>query len=329
MRRLSCRHIVAVALTAFVCGVGASRSADAQPYPNRLVRIIVPYGPGGASDQLARAIAERLAPALRQPVIIENKPGGGTIIGTDYVAKAAPDGYTIGLTTFASLVSNPLLASSLPYRADSDFAGIGMLATSPMVMVVAPNVPARSVGEFVAYAKANPSRMNYGSSGAGSTVQLAAELFKSLAGIEMVHVPFKSSPEVLTAINGGFIQTAFDLVITAKPQIESGRVRALGVTDATRTALMPDVPTIAESGYPEYTATTWYGLIAPKGTPKDVIERLNAEVNRILQDDGLRKKFADLGMELKSSTPDAFMALAASDRIKWGKIVDAQGLKPK
>lgn len=308
---------------------GASTSAMSQDYPTRPIRLVVPYGPGGASDQLARAVGNQLGTAVGQPVIIDNKGGGGTIIGTDFVAKSVPDGYTIGLATFANLVSNPLLAASLPYKPEADFDGIGFLATSPMVMVVAPELPVKTVREFVAYAKANPNRINYGSSGAGSTVHLAAELFKSYAGVEMVHVPFKSSPEVIAAIAGGFIQMAFDVVISSKPHLQTGKLRALAVTEGTRTALMPDVPTIAESGYPQYAANTWYGLIAPRGTPTAAIQRLNTELGRILKDPALQKKFEGFGMELKSSAAQALLTFAAAEREKWGKIVAAQGLKAK
>jgi tripartite-type tricarboxylate transporter receptor subunit TctC len=298
----------------------------AQSYPTKTIRVVVPYGPGGASDQLARAVAEELSKRLGQSVVIDNRPGGGTIIGTDFVAKAAPDGYTVGFTTFASLVSNPVLVTNLPYKADKDFEGVSLLASSPMVLMVTPDLPVKNVSEFIGYAKANPDKINYGSSGPGSTVHLAAELFKSQAGIKMVHVPFKSSPEVLNAMAGGFVQAAFDLVITAKPQIESGKLRALAISDSTRSALMPDLPTVAEAGVPGYEAATWYGFIVPKQTPQDIIARLNKEVRSILSDDGMRAKFAKLGMDLKASSPNELMELAARERTKWRKIVAEQGI---
>jgi tripartite-type tricarboxylate transporter receptor subunit TctC len=307
----------------------SNEGVRADTYPSRTIRLVVPYGPGGASDQLARAVADRLTSALGQPVVIDNKPGAGTIVGTDFVAKATPDGYTVGLATFATLVSNPLLSANVPYRPESDFDGVGLLATSPMVLVVGPDLPTRDVKAFVEYAKANPGKINYGSSGAGSTVHLAAELFKAVTGAEMLHVPYKSSPEVLTAIAGGFLQAAVDVVITAKPQIEAGKVKALAVTDSVRTTLMPDVPTVAESGYPEYAASTWYGLVVPRGTPGAAIARLNAELAKVAADPELQKRFAALGMELKSSGSEEVLQLAARERAKWEKIVAAQGLRAK
>jgi tripartite-type tricarboxylate transporter receptor subunit TctC len=299
----------------------------AQGYPMKPIRQVVPYGPGGAADTLGRVISDRLGKALGQPIIVENIGGAGTMVGADAAARAAPDGYTLFLASFASFVSNPLLATKLPYDVDRDFAGISLLATTPMVMVVSPDLPVKTVKELVTYAKANPTRLNYGTSGSGSTVHLAAELFKAQSGVEMVHVPYKSSAQVIQALLAGDIQVAFDIVLTAKPQIEAAKLRALAVTDAERSSLLPNVPTVAESGYPEYSANTWYGLATRRGTPQPVIEKINAELAPILSDPALQKQFGAMAMELKHSTPDGLMSLAARDRAKWGRIISEQGIK--
>jgi tripartite-type tricarboxylate transporter receptor subunit TctC len=317
----------ALAILIFVGTLIASSSADAESFPTKPVRVVVPYGPGGAADQLARVVADRLSKTLGQPAIVENKPGAGGIVAADYVAKSPPDGHTIFLASFASFVSNPLLTPDLPYEVDRDFEGISLVATTPMVLIVNPDVPARSVAEFVAYTKAHPGRMNFGTSGAGSTVHLAAELFKAVTGVEMVHVPYKSSADVLNAMASRDIQVAFDLILTAKPQIEAGTVRALAVTERARTSLLPDLPTIAETGYPAYEMSTWFGLAVRKGTPANAIERLNAEIARIVDDPELRRRFALLGMELRPSTPGELMAQAARERGKWREIIASQGIR--
>lgn len=318
---------VALMIPVVVGTILTASSAGTDSFPTKTVRVIVPYGPGGAADQLARVLAERLGKTLGQPTIVENKPGAGGIVAADYVAKSPPDGHTVFLASFASFVSNPLLTPDLPYEVDRDFDGVSLVATTPMVMIVNPDVPARSVAEFVAYAKANPGRVNFGTSGVGSTVHLAAELFRAVTGIAMVHVPYRSSAEVLNAMASRDLQVAFDLVLTAKPQIEAGTVRALAVTESARTALLPDLPTIAEAGYPAYEMSTWFGLAVPKGTPAAAIERLNAEIARIVEDSELRRRFALLGMELRSSAPADLMTLAARERGKWREIIAAQGIR--
>ena len=319
-------HKMAVAaLTALA--VLAGGAASAQAFPTKPMKQIVPYGPGGPADSLGRAIADRMGKALGQPMVIENIGGAGTMLGADAAARAPADGYTVLFASFASFVSNPLMAPKLSYDVDRDFVGVGLIATTPLVMIVSPDLPVKTVKEFVAYAKANPGKLNYGSSGSGSTVHLAAELFRAQTGVDMVHVPYKSSAEVLNALLGGQVQMAFDIVLSAKPQIEAGKVRALAVTDADRSTLLPNVPTVAESGYPEYAANTWFGLATRRGTPQPVIDRLNAELEKIVKDPEMQKRFEPLAMELRSSTPEGMMQLAARDRVKWGKIIADQGIK--
>jgi tripartite-type tricarboxylate transporter receptor subunit TctC len=316
-----------VALTALAMLAGGAASAQAQAFPTKPMKQIVPYGPGGPADSLGRAIADRLGKALGQPMVIENIGGAGTMLGADAAARAPADGYTVLLASFASFVSNPLLAPKIPYDVDRDFVGVGLVATTPMVMIVSNDLPVKTLKEFVAYAKANPGKLTFGSSGSGSTVHLAAELFKAQTGVDMVHVPYKSSAEVLNGLMGGQVQVAFDIVLSAKPQIEAGKVRALAVTDAERSALLPNVPTVAESGYPDYAANTWYGLATRRGTPQPVIDRLNAELVKIVNDPEMKKRFGPLAMELRSSTPEGLMQLAARERVKWGKIIADQGIK--
>ena len=313
------RFLAVALLAAFACA--GSDAIHAQQFPTKPLKLVVPYAPGGSTDQLARAVAERLGASLGQPVIAENKPGANTIIGANAVAKSAPDGYTLFMGSSASLAVNPLLYSRLSYDPATDFAGVTMLAASPLVMVVPLAVPAATVKEFVALARASPGKFNFASVGNGNPLHLAGELFKSMSGIEMVHVPYNGSAPALTALLGNQVQTMFDVVLTSQPHIKAGKLRALGVTGTKRVPILPDVPTIAESGFPGYEAGIWFALVVPKATPAPIVERLNAEATKALRQPEMKARFDAMALELIPSTSEEVAAFATRERAKWAKLV--------
>lgn len=301
--------------------------APVAPYPARPVKLVVPYAAGGSTDQLARAVADQLGRALGQSVVVENKPGGNTIVGADHVAKAPADGYTLFMGSSASLAVNPLLYSQLPYDPKADFAGISMLAASPLILVVPQALPVKSVTEFIAYGKAKPNSLNYASVGNGNPLHLAGELFKVSAGIDMVHVPYNGSTPALTALMGNQVQAMFDVVLTSNPHIQSGKLRALGVTGAKRIALLPDVPTVSEAGLPGYEAGIWFAMVAPKATPPGIVQRLNQEVTKILKLPEMRARFDALALELIPSTPEDVAAYAAREQGRWARLIKEKGIR--
>ena len=290
-------HLFHMGMALTVMGLTAITSM-AQTFPSKPLKLVVPYAAGGSTDQLARAIAEPLGRALGQPVVVENKPGGNTIIGADAVAKSAPDGYTLFMGSSASLAVNPLLYSKLPYDPVADFAGVSMLAASPLVMVVPASLPVTNVKEFVELAKRKPDAINFASVGNGNPLHLAGELFKVATGIEMTHVPYNGSAPALTALMGNQVQVMFDVVLTSNPHIQSGKLRALALTGTNRLALLPNVPTIAGSGYPGYEAGIWFAMVVPKATPAAIVARLNAEVTKILAQPDMKARFDGLALEL-------------------------------
>ena len=305
----------------------ATSGASAQTYPSKPLKLVVPYAAGGSTDQLARAIAEPLGRALGQPVVVENKPGGNTIIGADAVAKAAADGHTLFMCSSASLAVNPLLYSRLPYNPKADFAGISMLASSPLVMVVPAELPVTTVKGFVELAKAKPGTLNYASVGNGNPLHLAGELFKVATGIEMTHVPYNGSAPALTAVLGNQVQTMFDVVLTSNPHIKSGKLRALGLTGSQRLALLPGVPTIAESGYPGYEAGIWFAMVVPKATPAAIVARLNTEVGKILKQPEMKARFDGLALELIPSTPDEVAQFTLREQARWARLIREKGIR--
>jgi len=313
------RTFIAALFAALACA--GPDAAFAQQFPGKPLKLVVPYAPGGSTDQLARAVAERLGASLGQPVIIENKPGANTIIGADAVAKSAPDGYTLFMGSSASLAVNPLLYARLPYDPVRDFTGVTMLAGSPLVMVVPAAVPASTVKEFVALAKAKPGSLNFASVGNGNPLHLAGELFKSMTGADMVHVPYNGSAPALTALLGNQVQTMFDVILTSQPHIRAGKLRALGITGTKRVPILPEVPTIAESGYPGYEAGIWFALVAPKATPAPVVQRLNAEATKALRQPEMKARFDGMALELVPSTPEEVGAFASREQAKWAKLV--------
>ena len=305
----------------------ASAGALAQTYPDKVVRLVSPYAPGGSNDLTARIISRKLGEALGQQVIVENKPGAATQLGTQYVAKAPPDGYTL-LLAAATHGTNPSLFAKLPYDTLKDFTPVVLAATVPTYLIVNDSVPARSVKEFVAYAKANPGKLNFGSAGNGSALHLALELFKQEAGVDIVHVPFKGSALSMTALLSGDIQGSFETYNVFQPHLKGGKIRMLAVTTLKRLPQTPDVPTLAESGFPGFEAYAWFSVLAPAGTPKAVVERLNREINRILTLPEVKEQYAKMGLIPGGGTPAELDAFIRADIAKWSKVIKAAGIKP-
>jgi len=302
-----------------------SRFAWAQAYPSRPVRIIVPFAPAGASDITARLIGQWLSERLGQQFVIENRPGGGGNIGTEAVVRAPADGYTLLMVGSAN-ASNATFYDKLNFNFIRDIAPVGSVFRGPYVMVVNPSVPARSVPEFIAYAKANPGKLTMASSGTGAVPHVAGELFKMMAGIDMVHVPYRGGGPALTDLLAGQVQVYFPTTVASIGYIRAGRLRALAVTAATRSDALPDIPTVGEF-LPGYEASTWYGVGAPKGTPAEIVEKLNKEVNAGLADPTMKARLADLGGDVLALSPADFGKLIAEETAKWAKVVKFSGVK--
>ena len=300
--------------------------AFAQTYPLKPIRIVVPYPPGGFNDTLGRTLAAKFQEAWGQPVFVENKPGANTVIGSDYVAKSQPDGYTLLIVAFPFAVT-PSLLKAMPYDTLKDFQPVILAATSPNLLVVNPEVPIHTVKELIAAAKAKPQSLSYASTGNGSSNHISMELFKSLAGVDIVHIPYKGSAPAVTDLLGGQVQVMFDNVPNVLPHVKAGKLRALAVSGATRTPLAPDVPTVAEAGVPGYELTVWFGLVAPAGTPREVVQKLNAESLRILAMPDVRERFLAQGVEPRGSTPEQFAEHIRSQMAKWSKVVRDAGVK--
>ena len=301
--------------------------AQTPAYPAKPVRLIVPFPPGGSLDIAGRLIAQKLTEIWGQTVVVENKPGAGGNIGADYVAKSPPDGYTILLGALSTHAVNPSLYKSMPYDAVKDFAPITLIAITPNVLVVNASLPVNSAKEFIAYAKANPGKLNFGSGSNGSAGHLAGELFKVETGSDAVHVPFKGGAPATQALMAGDTQFMFDNLANAMPQVKAGKLRALAVTTAERSKLAPELPTMAEAGLQGFDISTWFGLFAPAGTPGDVIAKWNAEVAKILNSPDMREKLVAQGAEPAPTTPEQFAAFVKSEIVKYAKIVKASGAK--
>jgi tripartite-type tricarboxylate transporter receptor subunit TctC len=293
----------------------------AESYPARPIRLIVPFPPGGPADALARIVGEKIATSLGTTVVVENHPGAGGNIGMGMGAKAAADGYTLVLAPAGNLTVNPFLYRSVPYDVARDFAPVTVLATVPNILVVNPTLPVKTVSELVKYAKAHPGEINFSSPGNGSGAHLAAELFKRMAGIDMVHVPFNGIAPAVTAVLGGQVQLMFAGAPSVLQQAKSGKLTALAVASLQRIAAAPDLPTLAESGFPGFDVTSWYGIVAPAGTSSEIIIRLRSEMVTALKDPAVKEKLAGLGAEPIGNTPEEFAAMIRSETTKWGKIV--------
>jgi len=320
------RHFAALLALAIAATIGAP-PCKADDYPSRAVRIIVPFGAGGPTDVYTRAIAEELRKALHQTFVMENKPGAGTTIGTDYVAKAAPDGYTLLMVSGTQTV-NETLYTKKPYHLMRDLVPIAPLIDSDLVLVAHPSVPAKSVKELLALARAKPGTLNFGSSGPGSNYHMAAELLKHLTGINIVHVPYKGSTGMRTDILSGQIQMLFDSVPTMAPLIKAGKVRALGTSGTARSAILPDVPTIAEAGVPGFQATLWVGFMAPAGTPQPIVDKLNAEITKIVSRPDIKAAWQKQGAEPVTMTQPQFKAFMETQIAKWADLIKANDIKP-
>jgi tripartite-type tricarboxylate transporter receptor subunit TctC len=305
----------------------AASLAGAQQFPAKPLHLIVPFPPGGGNDTVARAIALQIGPDLGQPVVIDNRPGAGGSVGAELAAKAPPDGHTLFLAGVGSHAVNPNLHARLPYDAVKDFAPITLVASAPSVLVVNPSVPARSLAEFTAYVRANPGKLNYASNGNGSAAQLAAALYESMAGVRMVHVPYKGIAPAMTDLMSGEVQLMFGTIVALVPHIQSGKLRAIAVTSRKRSSLLTEVPTLAESGLPDYEAGSWYGILAPAGTPRPVIERLHGAIVKALKEPEVAKRLAAEGAEVIGSTPDEFAAHIKSEIARVGKVVRAAGIR--
>jgi tripartite-type tricarboxylate transporter receptor subunit TctC len=314
-------------LVALALALGIVLEAAAQPYPAKSIRFIVPFPPGGSADILARAIGQKAGEGLGQSFVVENRPGAGTAIGAEALAKSAPDGYAIMIGTVSSHAINPALNPKLPFDPVKDFTPIALVASIPFAMVVHPSVPAKTVQEFVELARARPGTLNYSSAGSGTSNHLAGELLRSMTGIDIVHIPYKGSAPALNDLIAGQVSMMFDLVLTATPHVRSGAVRGLAVTGAQRSSALPGLPTVAESGIPGYEVSAWFGIFAPAGVPQPVVQRLNAEFVKALQQPDLRQRLASQGAEPLTSTPAEFSAYLASEIDKWAKLVKAAGMK--
>jgi tripartite-type tricarboxylate transporter receptor subunit TctC len=307
--------------------LGCIAAAHAQTYPSRPIRYIVPQAPGGSSDTLARIVTQRVSDGLGQQLVVDNRPGATGIIGAEVVARANPDGYTL-LQVATSHATNPAMLAKLPYDTARDFAPVSLLSQQPNIWLAHPSVPVRNIKELIAYAKARPREVNFASSGTGGSQHLAGELLKSMTGIEMTHIPYKGSPPALVDVLAGRVPLMSSTMPPALPHIKSGKVRAIAVTSAKRSPVVPEVPTVAESGVPGYEAIAWQGLVAPAGTPNAVISRINAEFVKALKQPDIAAKLNDQGFETVASTPEWFTQYIKSEITKWSKVIKAAGIKP-
>jgi len=313
--------LAATVLAAAACG------AQAQSYPNKPVRLVCPFPPGGAVDIASRAVAHELTQILGQPVTVDNRPGAGGNIGADIVAKSAPDGYTLLMTTSGIMAINPALYSKLPFDTVKDFAPVSMVVSLNNVLVVNPSLPAKSVKDVIALAKAQPGKLTYASSGNGTSIHLSGELFKSMTGVDMLHIPYKGSSPAVTDLLAGQVNMMFDNIPSSLPHIKAGKLRALAVTGSKRSQLLPDLPTIAEAGVPGYDSYVWFGVVAPAGTPPAIISRLNAALTKAATTASFHDRLSSQGYDVLSSTPEQMAANIRSEISKWSKIVKDAGAR--
>jgi tripartite-type tricarboxylate transporter receptor subunit TctC len=314
----------------FLSLIATAMPSQAQAWPNRAVRIIVPYPPGGIGDTVTRAIAQGLSEQFGQPFVIDNKPGASQKIGAEMVAKSPADGYTLFLGSVTSLAINVNSQKKMSYDPVRDFSPVSMAFFSPLYLVVNPSVPANSVNELISLSKAQPGKLSFASIGQGGSIHLAGELFRSMAGLEMMHVPYKGSAPALTDVIGGQVNLMFDAGVSALPQVRAGKLRALAVTSSKRSSSAPDLPTVAEAGnLPGYEAIIWFGFVAPVGTPLEIVNRLSQEISKVIRQPGLRERFAPQGVELASSNPAEFAEFIKTEIPKWGKVLRDANVAPE
>lgn len=319
---------IAAALIAAFATLCAAPGFAADPYPTRPVKLIVPFPAGGTTDIFARHIGDKLSKALGHNFVIDNRGGAGGNIGSDAVAKSDPDGYTLVMGTVGTHAINPSLYTRMPYDVLKDFATVAFVAGVPNIMETNPkNVKATTVQDFIAEAKSASKKFNFASSGNGTSIHLSGEMFKQMTGVEMVHVPYRGSAPAVNDLIAGQVDLMFDNLPSSIEQVRAGNLRAIAVTSAKRTSALPDVPTIAESGIPGFDASSWFGIFAPAKTPKEIVDKLNAEVRKALEDPEVQKRFADIGGEIRMYSPDEFRAFVEAELDKWAKVVKASGAK--
>lgn len=304
----------------------ALRPVAAQTYPAKPIRFIVPFPPGGGNDLIARELSQHLTESLGQPMVVDNRPGASTLIGAEAAAKASPDGYTLFMGNNSTLTINPHLYKKLPYDAVRDFAPLSLLASAPFVLLAHPSVPAQSVKELIALARQRPGQLNFGSSGLGIATHLAGEMFKLMARVDIVHIPYKGAAPALTDLIGGQIELLFNNVISAMPHVRSGRLRALAVTSKTRSHALPQVPAVAEAGLPDYEASVWYAVLAPARAPAPVLTRLHGEFVKALQQPRVQDRLASDGASIVGSTPEVLARTIEADLARWGKVIKQNGI---
>jgi tripartite-type tricarboxylate transporter receptor subunit TctC len=317
------RALVLAVLLSACCGL----AAQAQPYPSRPVRLIAPFPAGGLADVLARAVADELSRSLGQPVIVENRAGAGGNVGAEVVARAAPDGYTLMMSSAGILTANQFLYAKMPFDPEKDFVPVSNVADMPMLVVVSPKVEAKTLGDLVAFARANPNKLNFGSPGVGTTGHLGLALFMYAAKIKLTHVPYRGAAPAITDLLAGQIDGVVDNPPTVLPHIEAGKLRPLAVAAKTRMPLLPDLPTAAEAGVPGYEASSWFGIVAPAGTPPAIVNRLQHDIATALKQPNVQQRFAKSGARLLGNTPAEFAQQIRQDRQMWGEVITAAGIK--
>lgn len=320
--------VAAIAASSVLVGAGAGALADTSAnWPGRSIKLIVPFPAGGAADTIARIYGEKLSEALKQPVVIENKAGAGTAIAAETVAAADPDGYTLSLAPAGQLTILPHVNTAIKFDPFKSFAPVSLLASVPYVVAASPDAPVSSLKDLVAAAKKEPGKFTYSSCGPGTLCHLSGELFKSLTGTDLLHVPFKGSAPAINALLGNQVNLAFDTLTVLAPQIKDGKVKGLAVTSRERSPLLPNVPTAAEAGVSDFVVDSWFGLVVPAATPANIVQRLNAEVIRISKLPDVRERLEAQGLSVTTSTPEAFMQTIRADYERWGRVVDAAGAK--
>ncbi|SRR5258706_2420456 len=327
---MTCKIAIRVMLTAAMLGwcAHALPQDAAAAFPSKSITIVIPASPGGAIDITARLIGQKLSEAWGKPVVIDNKAGATGTIGTDFVAKSAPDGHTLALVASSHAI-NPSMFKKLPFDTVKSFEPVVLTHVVPLMLVVTPSLPAKNVQELIAYVKANPGTLSFASSGAGGAPHMSGELFKSMAGLDMVHIPYKGSTAAHSDLMGGRTSLMFDTVAAISPHVKSGKVRALAVTTAKRSAAAPDVPTMAEAGLKGYETSTWGGILAPAGTPKEIVAKLNAEINKALNAPDVRSRMIGAGIEPAGGTPQQFAGFIQSEMTKWAKVAKDAGIQPE
>lgn len=315
-----------IATTAF-CAAAQAQTQAVKDWPTKPITLIVPYAPGGFADTRVRVLARKLSESVGQSVVVENKAGAGGVIGTNLIAKAAPDGYTIGTGNLAPMAVNPSLMPEMPYDPIKDLAPVILIENSPLVLSVSNSLPVKNLQELIALAKKEPGKLSFGSSGVGGAHHLSGEMFREQGNIDIVHVPYKGGSLAATDLMGGHISMMFEMGYSALPAIQGGKVHPIAVTSATRLAVLPNVPTMAESGLPGFESYNWQGIVAPAGTPAPIIAKLNAEFNRILKEPDVQKAIADTGSQVGGGTPEAFGEFIKSETAKWAKVIKAGNIQ--